>query len=73
MGHGGVTGTAEELDMKVRIVKFAVDLAGLDLSEVNLLLDVIDDHQEMFAFLGMCAFIIGDGDDCAVVFHNDGW
>ena len=73
MGHGCVTGAAERLGVEVCVVELAVDLAGLYLSKGNLLLDVINDHQEMFTFLGKCTFIIGDGDDRAVVFHNDSW
>ena len=73
VGHGCVTGAAERLGVEIRVVELAVDLSGLYLSKGNLLLDIIDDHQEMFAFLGKCTFVIGDGDDRAVVFHNDGW
>ena len=73
VGHGCVTGAAERLGVEIRVVELAVDLSDLYLSKGNLLLDIVDDHQEMFAFLGKCTFIIGDGDDRAVVFHNDGW
>ena len=73
MGHGCVTGAAERLGVEVRIVECAIDLAGLDLSKGNSLFDVIDDHQKMFAFLGMCTVIIGDSYDCTVFFHNHGW
>ena len=73
MGHGGVAGTAKWFGMKVGIVEFSVYFAGLNLTEGKLLLDVVDDHQEMFAFLSMCAVFVGDGDNCAVVFHHDGW
>ena len=59
--------------MEVGVIEFAVNLASLYLSEGDLFFDVVDDHQEMFAFLGKCTFIIGDGDCRAVVFHNDGW
>ena len=35
--------------------------------------DIVYDHQEMFAFLGMGTVLVGDGDNGAVVFHHDGW
>jgi hypothetical protein len=73
MGHGGVAGTAKWLGMKVDIVEFTVYFAGLDLTEGNLFLDVVDDHQETFTFLSVCAVFVGDGDSGAVVFHHDGW
>ena len=49
MSHGCVTGTAERLGVEVRVVELAVDLAGSYLSKGNLLLDIIDDHQEFLA------------------------
>ena len=59
--------------MKVGIVEFAVYFTGLDLAKGDLFFAIIDDHQEMFAFLGMSAVLVGDGDNGAIVFHHDGW
>ncbi len=59
--------------MKVGIVEFAVYFTGLDLAKGDLFFDIVDDHQEMFAFLGMSTVLVGDGDNGAVVFHHDGW
>ena len=58
--------------MHIGRVQFSVDLARFDLAEVDLFFDVVDDHQEMFAFLGVSAIIIRHSDDSAIVFHDDG-
>jgi hypothetical protein len=74
MGHGSVARTAKRLRMKVRVIKFAVYFTGLDLTKGDLFFDIVDDHQEMFAFLGMGTVLVGDGDNGAVVvFHHNGW
>ena len=58
--------------MQVGIVKFPEeDLAGFDLAEGDLLLDVIEDHQEVFAFLGVSRIVVGHCDDGTVVLHDD--
>jgi hypothetical protein len=44
--------------MKVGIVEFAVYFTGLDLAKGDLFFDVVDDHQEMFAFLGMGTVLV---------------
>ena len=59
--------------MKVRVVQFTIYLAGLDLAEGYLLLDVVEHHQEVFAFLGEADFRVGESHYGAVVFHNVGW
>ena len=46
---------------------------GLDLAGGYLLLDVVEHHQEVFAFLGEADFRVGEGHYGAVVFHNVGW
>ncbi len=73
MGHGSVARTAEGLRMKVGVIEFAVYFTGLDLAKGDFFFDMVDDHQEMFAFLGMGTVLVGDGDNGAVVFHHDGW
>ena len=73
MGHGSVARTAKGLRMKVGVIKFAVYFTGLDLTKGDLFFDIVDDHQEMFAFLGMGTVLVSDGDNGAVVFHHDGW
>ena len=73
MGHGGVAGAAKGFGVEIGVVEFAVNFAGLDLAEGDLFFDIVDDHQEMFAFLGMSTVLVGDGDNGAVVFHHDGW
>ena len=73
MSHGSIAGAAKGLSMEVGIVEFAVYFTGLDLATGDLFFDIVDDHQEMFAFLGMGTVLVGDGDNGAVVFHHDGW
>ena len=73
MGHGGVAGAAKGFGVEIGVVEFAVYFAGLDLAEGDLFFDIADDHQKVFAFLCMGAVFVGDGDNCAVVFHHDGW
>ena len=51
MGHVSKSGGAKRLGMKVRIVEFPVDLASFNLAEGDLLLGIVDDHVEVFAFL----------------------
>ena len=58
---------AEWLGMHVRIVELpVVDLACLDLSQCDLLFDVIEDHQEVLALLGVSRVVVGHCDDGAV-------
>ncbi len=59
--------------MKVGVIKLAVYFTGLDLTKGDLFFHTVDDHQEMFAFLGIGTVLVGDGDNGAVVFHHDGW
>ena len=59
--------------MEIGIVEFAVYFAGLDLAKGYLLFDIVDDHQEMLAFIGVRSVLAGDGENGAVVFHYDGW
>ena len=49
-----------------------VDLARFDLAECYLLLDVVEYHQEEFAFLRIFGVIVGQSDDRTVIFYNDG-
>ena len=58
--------------MEVCIVELAKDLARFELSERDLLLDIIEDHEEMFAFLCVSGVVVGHCHDCAVVLHDDG-
>ena len=48
-----------------------MDLPGLDLTEGDLFLHIVDDHHEMLTFLGVCAIVVGHGDYGAVVLHDD--
>ena len=57
--------------MQIGVVQFSEDLAGFDLAEGDLLFDVIDDHQEMLAFLGVSGIVVGHRDNGAVVLHDD--
>ena len=58
--------------MEIRVVQFAVYLVSLDLAEGYLLFDVVEHHEEMFAFLGVAGFRFSEGYYGAVVFHDDG-
>ena len=64
---------AEWLGVHVRIVALPIDLARLDLSQCDLLLDIIEYHQEVFALLRVSGVDVGHGDSCAVVLHVDCW
>ena len=57
--------------MEVGVVEFPEDLAGFNLSEGDLLFDVVDGHQEMLAFLCVAGIVVGHCYDCAVVLHDD--
>ena len=58
--------------MEVRVVQFPEDLASLDLAEGDLLFDIVEDHQEMLAFLCVVGVGVGEGNYGAVVLHDDG-
>ena len=58
--------------MHIGRVKLSVDLPGLDLSQRDLLLDIVEHHKEIFAFLGVAGVTVGHCDYRAVVFHDDG-
>ena len=58
MRHVNEGGGAERFGMEIGVVEFAVYLACLDLFEGDLLFDVVDDHQEMLAFLGTLLDIV---------------
>ena len=72
VGHLRVCRAAQGFGMEVDIIEFAVDLASLDLAERDLLLDLVENHEEMLALLGIDSVVVGHCDDCAVVLHNDG-
>ena len=57
--------------MKVSIVELAKDLASFDLSKGDLLLHVVEDHQEMLAFLCVAGVVVSHCHDCTVVLHDD--
>ena len=52
------------------LVELPVDLACLDLSQCDLLFNVIEDHQEVFALLRVSGVAVGRGNNCAVVLHK---
>jgi len=56
----------------VGIVELAVDLSCLDLTEGYLLLNIVEYHQEMLAFLGISRIVVGHSDNRAVVLHDYG-
>ena len=72
VSHVSESGGAKGLGMEVRIVEFPVDLASFNLAEGDLLLDIIDNHEKVFAFLGISGVVIRHSDDRAIVLHNDG-
>ena len=57
--------------MEVGIVELAEDLASFNLSEGDLLLYVVENHQEMIAFLCVAGVVVSHCHDCAVVLHDD--
>ena len=70
MSHVSKGGGAKGLGVEVRVVEFPVDLASFNLTEGDLLLDIIDDHEKMFAFLCVSGVVIRHSDDRAIVLHN---
>ena len=73
MGHVDEGRCPQGLRVHVCRVELSVDLAGFDLAKVNLCFDVVNDHQEMFAFLGVAGVVVRHSDDSAIVFHDDSW
>ena len=80
-GTGGVGGGRPSI-WWVLVVKLAsrrifvcrsgpVDFEYPDQAEVDLLFDIVDEHEKVFALLRVCGLNGGDGDDCTVVFHDD--
>ena len=67
---GHEAGVAEYLGVEVRAVELSVDLENLDEAESDLLLDVIDEHDEVLTLLGVGSLYGGDGDYGAVIFHD---
>ncbi len=53
MSHFCKVGGSKGLGVHVRIVEFPVDLPHLDLTQGDLFLDIVEDHQEVFALLGV--------------------
>ena len=45
--------------MEVGIIEFAVDLASLNLAERDLFLDILENHEEMLALLGIGSVVVG--------------
>ncbi len=71
MSHGQKFGGAERLGVHVSSVKLSVDLASFNLSQHDLLFfDVIEDHQEVFAF-SVSRIVVGHYGNSTVVFHDD--
>ena len=71
MGLGEETRVAEDLGVEVSAVYGAVDLEYFDEADGDLFFDVIDEHNKVFALLGVCGFQCCDGYDSAVVFHDE--
>ena len=71
-GHICEVRRAKRLGVHVGVVEFSVYLTCFDLAEGNLLLDIIEDHEEVLAFLRVAGVTIGHGDDRAVILHDDG-
>ena len=71
VGLGREAGVAENLCVQVGAVDGPVDFEYPDQAEVDLLFDVVDEHEKVFALLRVCGLNGGDGDDCTVVFHDD--
>ena len=72
MGQSEEFSGAKGLGVHVGRVELFVDFSGLDLSLRDLLLDIIEHHLEMFAFLGVAGIAVGHCNYRTVVFHDDG-
>ena len=59
--------------MEVRVVEFSEYFPRFYLSCGDLFFDVVDNHQEVFALLGVGGVVVRPCDDCAVVLHDDCW
>ena len=53
------------------LLSFPYFFARFDLTEGDLLLDIVENHEERLAFLCVAGVTVGHGDDRAVVFHDD--
>ena len=70
VGFGHEAGVAENLGVEVRAVELAVDLENLDEAECDLLLDIVDEHNEVLTLLGVGSLYGGYGDYGTVIFHG---
>ncbi len=61
----------KRLSVHVGVVEFSIYLARFDLTEGNLLLDIVENHDEVLAFLCVAGVTVGHCDDRAVIFHDD--
>ena len=58
--------------MKVGHIVFSSDLLDFDEAHINLFTDVVDDHEEVLAFLEVSLVVRSDRDNRRVVFHDYG-
>ena len=58
--------------MHIRCVELAEDFFGFDLTQYDLFLDVVQDHQEVFTLLGISRVVVGHCDNGAIIFHYYG-
>ena len=70
VGFGYEARVAEYLGVEVRAVELAVDLEDLDEAECDLLLDIVDEHNEVLTLFGVGSLYGGDGDYGTVIFHD---
>ena len=62
---------SERLYVHVGVVEFPIDLARFDLVQGDLLLDVVEDHQEVFTLLALSRVVVGHCNHSVVVLHDD--
>ena len=70
VGFGYEARVAEYLGVEVRAVELAVDLEDLDEAECDLLLDIVDEHNEVLTLLGVGSLYGGYGNYGTVIFHD---
>ena len=58
MSHLCKVGGSKGLGVHVSVAEFPVDLPRLDLAHGDLFLDIVEDHQEVFALLGVSLAIV---------------
>ena len=62
----------KRLGVHVGIVEFSIYLARFDFAEGDLRLDMVENQEEVLAFLCVASVTVRHGDDRAVAFHDDG-